>query len=134
MTPDERAEARQAEQMLREAEVRHLAHAKLNGLGDAVFADVRIAGGYNNVPPSTSVKSGAAGHGADLAQMTVADYERQHKHRQLKLGERASDLAHQREVLISYLRVKMHTEDWHGVMDVACDLREIDAERKGMTL
>jgi hypothetical protein len=33
----------------------------------------------------------------------------------------------QRVVLIEYLMVMIALEDWHGVADVAMDLRELDA-------
>jgi len=66
------------------------------------------------------------------AAMGVEQYERVWQERQTKLGLHLQDLEHQREVLVSYLKVKMHTEDWHGVADVAMDLRELDAERKGV--
>lgn len=33
----------------------------------------------------------------------------------------------QREALLAYLRMKVEQEDWHGVADAACDLRELEA-------
>lgn len=45
---------------------------------------------------------------------------------------RRGALNEHRRVLLSYLRVKTDAEDWHGVSDAANDLREIDAELKGM--
>lgn len=36
-----------------------------------------------------------------------------------------------RETLITYLRMKVDIEDWHGVADAANDLRELDAEERG---
>ena len=41
---------------------------------------------------------------------------------------RASELQNQRSNLVRYMRDKMTEEDWHGVADAACDLREIDRE------
>lgn len=49
--------------------------------------------------------------------MTDADRER-----------RSTELQSQRGNLIRYMRDKMTEEDWHGVADAACDLREIDRE------
>jgi len=46
--------------------------------------------------------------------------------------KRGDALQDHRRVLLEYLRVKTDAEDWHGVADAACDLREIDAELKGM--
>jgi hypothetical protein len=43
-------------------------------------------------------------------------------------SRRIADLESDREVMIGYMRVKMREEDWHGVMDAAADLREIDVE------
>ena len=38
----------------------------------------------------------------------------------------------QRAILIEYLQVMIARSDWHGVADVAMDLREMEAEqRKG---
>jgi hypothetical protein len=41
-----------------------------------------------------------------------------------------ADYATQRAVLIDYLRVMTTRCDWHGVSDVANDLRVLEAERK----
>lgn len=79
-----------------------------------------------------TVRQQRAAEAAMPMQITVAHYEDMHRHRQEKMGLYLQDLDHQRQVLISYLKVKMHTEDWHGVADVAMDLRELDAEKKGM--
>lgn len=38
---------------------------------------------------------------------------------------------HKRRTLIEYMKVKMDEADWHGVSDVANDLREIEAEHRG---
>jgi len=38
----------------------------------------------------------------------------------------------QREILIDYLHV-MIASDWHGVSDVANDLRELEAEQREKT-
>lgn len=37
-----------------------------------------------------------------------------------------------RELLIEYLKLKAHEEDWHGVADAAMDLRELDAYERGL--
>ena len=37
-----------------------------------------------------------------------------------------------REILIEYLKLKVHEEDWHGVADAAMDLRELDAYERGL--
>lgn len=39
----------------------------------------------------------------------------------------------QREILIDYLQVMIARNDWHGVADVAMDLREMEAERRAKT-
>lgn len=36
----------------------------------------------------------------------------------------------QKRVLLEYLRVMIALEDWHGVADVAMDLRELEAKNK----
>jgi len=43
-----------------------------------------------------------------------------------------SDFKVQKEILLEYLQVMIALQDWHGVADVAMDLRELEAEhRKG---
>lgn len=42
-----------------------------------------------------------------------------------------SDYATQRQILLEYLQVMIAREDWHGVADLAMDLRELEAEQKG---
>jgi len=39
-----------------------------------------------------------------------------------------SDWQIQKEVLKEYLQVMIALEDWHGVADVAMDLRELEAK------
>jgi hypothetical protein len=39
-----------------------------------------------------------------------------------------SDFAVQKQVLLDYLQVMIVMEDWHGVSDVANDLRELEAK------
>jgi hypothetical protein len=39
-----------------------------------------------------------------------------------------TDFAVQKEVLLDYLQVMIAIEDWHGVSDVANDLRELEAK------
>jgi hypothetical protein len=36
----------------------------------------------------------------------------------------------QRAILIEYLQVMIARSDWHGVADVAMDLREMEAEQR----
>lgn len=43
-----------------------------------------------------------------------------------------SDQETQRHILIDYLQVMIARNDWHGVADVAMDLREMEAERRTM--
>ena len=40
------------------------------------------------------------------------------------------DYETQREILIEYMRVMIARSDWHGVSDVANDLRVLEAEEK----
>ena len=40
---------------------------------------------------------------------------------------RIVELVERRNVLITYLRVKLVEQDWHGIADAANDLRETDA-------
>jgi hypothetical protein len=39
-----------------------------------------------------------------------------------------TDFATQKRVLLDYLQVMIAIEDWHGVSDVANDLRELEAK------
>jgi hypothetical protein len=41
-------------------------------------------------------------------------------------------LKKQRVVMILYAKLKWKQEDWHGLADAAMDLRDIDAEIKGL--
>lgn len=43
---------------------------------------------------------------------------------------RYHDYATQREIYLEYMQVKIVLEDWHGVADIAMDLRELDARHK----
>lgn len=38
-----------------------------------------------------------------------------------------------RALYVKYLRDRAEVEDWHGVMDAAADLREIDAALKALS-
>ena len=40
------------------------------------------------------------------------------------------DFSVQKEILLEYLQVMIALEDWHGVADVAMDLRELEARNK----
>ena len=42
------------------------------------------------------------------------------------------DLAAQAQILIEYMKVMMVRHDWHGVSDVANDLRELEAEIRSL--
>jgi hypothetical protein len=39
-----------------------------------------------------------------------------------------TDFQTQKEILLEYLQVMIAIEDWHGVSDVANDLRELEAK------
>ena len=54
--------------------------------------------------------------------------------RQVRLADNMidyDDFSTQRHVLIQYLHVMIARKDWHGVADVAMDLRELEAEEIG---
>ena len=38
------------------------------------------------------------------------------------------DFSVQKQILLEYLQVMIALEDWHGVADVAMDLRELEAK------
>jgi len=38
----------------------------------------------------------------------------------------------QRRIILNDLHGKLFREDWHGVMDCAADLRELDSFQRGM--
>jgi hypothetical protein len=40
-----------------------------------------------------------------------------------------SDFKVQKEILLEYLQVMIALQDWHGVADVAMDLRELEAKQ-----
>lgn len=40
----------------------------------------------------------------------------------------------QKEILLEYLQVMVALEDWHGVADVAMDLRELEAKHSSCIL
>lgn len=41
-----------------------------------------------------------------------------------------SSFAVQKRILLEYMQVMIALEDWHGVADVAMDLRELEAKNK----
>ena len=41
-----------------------------------------------------------------------------------------ADFTTQKEILLDYLQVMVALQDWHGVSDVANDLRELEAKQK----
>ena len=45
-----------------------------------------------------------------------------------------ADYEEQRRILIEYLHVMIARCDWHGVADVAMDLRELEAENESSTV
>lgn len=46
--------------------------------------------------------------------------------------ERLAELLRQWHGQIAYLKLKVDGADWHGVQDAASDLRDIEAEMKGL--
>jgi hypothetical protein len=51
-----------------------------------------------------------------------------------KITARIAVLNEQKGLMIEYLLMKVSIGDYHGVADAAMDLREIDAELKGLKL
>lgn len=47
-------------------------------------------------------------------------------------SERRVRLLGRRELLIAYLMENVREEDWHGCADACMDLREVDAELRGL--
>lgn len=47
-------------------------------------------------------------------------------------ANRLSKLDHRRTVLIAYMKTAIDEQDWHGVSDAANDIREVDAEIRGI--
>jgi len=43
---------------------------------------------------------------------------------------RLHQLEHRITLMITYWRLRMDMSDWHGVMDAAADLRELETERR----
>lgn len=43
---------------------------------------------------------------------------------------RLNVLEHRIGLMLAYLRLRMDMSDWHGVMDAAADLRELEVERR----
>lgn len=48
----------------------------------------------------------------------------------MNLKNRMVLLAHERDVLEKYLEAKIYARDWHAIADVACDIRELEAQIK----
>lgn len=46
----------------------------------------------------------------------------------MKQSKNYTDFKIQKEILLEYLQVMIAIEDWHGVSDVANDLRELEAK------
>jgi len=44
-----------------------------------------------------------------------------------------SDFKVQKQVLLEYLQVMIANEDWHGVADLAMDMRELEARNEKNT-
>lgn len=49
-----------------------------------------------------------------------------------QLIQRATYLQALHATMVAYLRAKVDDAEWHGVADAAMDLREIEAELKGL--
>lgn len=47
-------------------------------------------------------------------------------------SDRTEQLSTRRPILIEYLLSCAREQDWHGVSDAANDLREVDAELRGL--
>ena len=47
---------------------------------------------------------------------------------------RYHDYQTQREIFLDYMQVKIVQEDWHGVADIAMDLRELEAKYKSLQI
>lgn len=45
---------------------------------------------------------------------------------------RLGRLSERKALMVKYLLAKVEEEDWHGVQDAASDLRDIEAEVKGL--
>ena len=52
--------------------------------------------------------------------------------RELYRANRLRALAERKRLMIPYLLSKVEEQDWHGVQDAASDLRDIEAEVKGL--
>jgi hypothetical protein len=37
-----------------------------------------------------------------------------------------------KRILLEYMRMKIEERDWHGVQDAASDMRDIEAEERGV--
>lgn len=46
--------------------------------------------------------------------------------------QRVAYLSSMRSTLVAYMRAKIEDSDWHAISDAANDLREVDAELKGL--
>lgn len=49
-----------------------------------------------------------------------------------ELSDRILELNAQKELLLNYTYIKIREEDFHGAIDSLMDIRDIDAEIKGM--
>ena len=47
---------------------------------------------------------------------------------------RMKELREDKDLMNLYLKMKIRQQDWHGVADAAMDLRDIEAEVKGLEL
>ncbi len=69
----------------------------------------------------------------ELFEFLLITAERQERELEKPPGNaRAGELKIQRDTMVNYLQIKMNEQDWHGVMDAAADLRDIDSELKGL--
>lgn len=69
-----------------------------------------------------------------LAEFVAAHFEPCNAELRKAAVARTDALVTRRQVLQTYLTEVTREEDWHGVMDAAADLREVDAELRGLEL
>lgn len=41
-------------------------------------------------------------------------------------------LEYRKSIMLDYLLMKIEEEDWHGVVDAAMDIRDIEAEKRAL--
>lgn len=75
--------------------------------------------------PVTWQFEGATVNGAVVA--VSAESVRAHDRRRQSRTRAIADQERHRRTMVEYLQMMVDRQDWHGVMDAAADLREIDA-------